>query len=562
LKRRTPHDAPLADAPADTPADPPSGTKTHRGPSRRALLRTVGIGAIGVGIGASAGPVWRAATSSPQPARVAFPQAGELRIDDVTVVDPADGSATPGRSVLLRGGRVLVVGAVGEVPSGPGARVLDGAGRYAVPGYVNMHSHALQAERPELFLAAMLAEGTTGFRQMLGTTELLRNRAEGRLPLTPHAPGLLSMPGDLILPFNARSPRGARDEIARQWDQGADFVKMVMVERDVFFAAVEAAHDRGLRIAGHLPPSVGVAEAAEAGFDCLEHLGTGNAVFIACSTDEDALWAEQDKGMPIPGWVTGLPFIDDVFSHVTDKQLINPAAFGKPAAVALLQRALDAFDEGKARALARTLAASGTWQSPTLVRLRTQYLADAPEYATDPWLGRMSSGARAGYEEVLGTFRALPPEMLATYRQAYARSLDIVRIMHEEGVPVLAATDGQGRVPGQWLQLELQELAAAGFSPLEVLRSATVHPAAYLGRADSAGRLVPGADADLLLLDSDPLTDVAHLGDIAWVVRAGHPLAADELAATVERLATEEPSASATAALASARRSADACCAV
>lgn len=546
--------------PEITSADDHPAPRTRRGPSRRTLLRTAGIGAVGVGLGAAAGPAWRAVTSSAEPARVPFPPADELRVDGVTVVDPLDGSATEGRSVLLRGGRVVTVGAVGEVTSSPGATVLDGDGRWAVPGYTNMHSHALQAEHPELLLATMLAEGTTGFRQMLGTDDMLRYRAEDRLPLTPHAPALLSMPGRLVLPFTAGSPQEARDEVARQWDRGADFIKMVMVERETFFAAVDAAHERGMRIAGHLPPSVGVAEAAEAGFDCIEHLGTGNAVFIACATDEDDLWAQQDKTMPIPGWVTGLPFVDKLFSAMTDKQLINPAAFGDPAGVALLQRALDGFDEDKARALARTLVAHGTWQSPTLVRLRTQYLADSPEYASDPWLRRMSAGARADYEDVLATFRALPAEMRATYREAYARSADVVRIMHAEGVPVVAATDGQGRVPGQWLQLELQELAAAGLSPLEVLRSATVAPARYLGRSDRSGRLVPGADADLLLLDADPLADAAHLGSISVVVRGGHPFTADELAATVDRLDAEGPSAAATAALAAARRSPDLCC--
>ncbi|WP_051796077.1 amidohydrolase family protein [Kibdelosporangium aridum] len=535
-------------------ADAPSGKS-----SRRSFLKTAGIGAVCVGAGAAAGPVYSAVTSSPVPPRVEIPRAQPLRIDGVTVVDPRDGSAAPNMSVLVRNGRIVSVAAAGSIAADRDVRIVDGAGRFVVPGYNNMHSHALQAQRPALMLAAMLAEGVTGMRQMLGTPELLRYRADHRLPLTQYAPALLSMPGDLLLPFNVGSADAAREEIDRQWEQGADFVKVILIERDAFFAAVQAAHAKGMRIAGHLPPSVDIIEASKAGYDSIEHLGTGNNVWIACSTDADRLRTEQDTSLPVPGWVARLPFAEDIFAARMAKQLINPAAFADPDNVALLRRALDTYDERKAREMGRTFAANGTWQSPTLVRLRTQYLADAPEYQTDPQLRLMSEQARKDYDEVLGIFTALPAEIRATYRRAYDMSLALLKIWHEEGVPIMTATDGMGSVPGQRLQLEFREMAKAGLRPRDILRAATAAPAEYLGRTDTMGRVAVGMDADFLLLDSDPLADVANLAHISAVVRSGHLHTSRELAETVERL-RNDPDPAASTAFHSVHNSFDPCC--
>jgi hypothetical protein len=468
--------------------------------------------------------------------RVVFPGAQPTRIDGVTIIDPRDGAATPGMSVLMRNGRISTVAPVGTVPVDDGVRVLDGAGRYAVPGYNNMHTHALQADRPALMMATMLAEGVTGMRQMMGSADLLRRRTENRLPLTPCAPQLLSIPGDLLLPFNCGSVDEVVDEITRQKDEGADFIKLILVERDVFFAAIDAAHDRGLKIAGHLPPSVSIVEASDAGFDSIEHLGTGANVWIACSSDA-TLGGKRDIRLPVPSWVVQAPFAYRVFTKLMEKRLINPAAFAKPGDVALLQKALDSYDDTRARELARTLAANRTWQTPTLVRLRTQFLADAPEYQNDPWLAMMSTRDRSDYGNVLDRFRRLPRHARTTYHQAYDMSLSTVGLWHEHGVPIMTGTDGQGRVPGQTLQLEFREMSKAGLAPLDILRASTVAPADYLDLTDRMGRIAQGMDANFLLLDSDPLAAVENLAAISVVVRAGHPITADDLAATIDHLA-------------------------
>jgi len=137
--------------------------------------------------------------------------------------------------------------------------------------------------------------------------------------------------------------------------------------------------------------------------------------------------------------------------------------------VARLQRAFDTYDEAKCRMLATRFAAYGTWQVPTLVRLRMQELADSPDYLVDPGLRYMTLGAIKEWREVTGRFHNLPPAMRATFRDAYQRQLALVKLLDKAGVPMMAGTDGGGRVPGQSLHQEFDELAKAGLSPLKIL---------------------------------------------------------------------------------------------
>lgn len=510
------------------------------GHSRRSFLKRAGLGALLVGAGAGGGQAVAHLLRPDVPPRTVFGQAEPVRIDNVTIVDPLDGSRAPGMSILVEAGRVAAVLPVGSVPAEASSRVIDGAGRFAVPGYNNMHTHALQAENPPLALATMLAEGVTGMRQMEGSEQMLRDRAEQRLPLTPHAPGLLEMPGALVLPFNAGTVEQVRQEIDRQWDQGADFIKMIMTDRDVFFEAVTAAHDRGLRIAGHLPPSIGIAEASAAGFDCVEHLGTSTNVWIACSRETEALWDEQDTALPVPRWVAALPGAGNVFTALMKDRLTGPATYTSAGVVDLLTRALDTYAEDRARDLAAGFVENGTWQSPTLVGTRSKYVADATEYRTDPWLEMMSTSEREKHTAAVEGFRALPDETLATFHGFYRRTLQTVGIWHDAVVPILAGTDGAGRGVASSMQREFQELAAAGLSPLDVLRSATTAPARYLHRTDRMGRIAQGTDADLLLLEADPLDSVDNLASIWLVVRGGHSFTATELDDRVEELARQD----------------------
>src|SRR3954453_14352089 len=116
-------------------------------------------------------------------------------LTDVTVVDPRDGSRPPHQDVRLDGGRIAAIGATGAAA---GAETVDGAGRVVVPGFVDMHSQAPDSPQQGGALELMLAHGITGFRQMSGTTALLRRRRAGGLGLPARCPARRAPPGRLL----------------------------------------------------------------------------------------------------------------------------------------------------------------------------------------------------------------------------------------------------------------------------------------------------------------------------------------------------------------------------
>lgn len=529
-----------------TPNDPPPtsdsvATQQARRLSRRRLFCYAGAGLVGAGAIATIGTQVRRSRSADEPTPLWLPSPNRLRLDGLTVVDPLDGSVRHNTSILIEGSQIRSVEAVTVAPQEDSALHIDCAGGYAVPGYNNMHSHALQTDRPQLFLATMLAEGVTGFRQMAGTPDLLAQRRQRKLPIGSFAPALLAMPGDILLPFNAASATDVTNEIARQQDQGADFVKHILVQRDVFFAAISAAHRRNVRIAGHLPGSVDVVEASNAGFDSIEHFGTGSNLWIDSSSRKPQLRKQEGTALPFPSWLAQVPFAGDVFLKSYNKQLINNAAYAKQPSIDLLRESLQSYDPGRADKLAALVAANGTWQCPTMVRLRTQYLAADPSYQKDPWLKFMSAQQLNDYRAALAKFDSLSQATRELYRTQYSMFLEVLSLWHQAGIRLLTGTDGQGRSPGQTLQAEFAEWAHAGIKPLEILRSTTVEPAKFLGRERSMGRIVPGATADLVILNADPLADAANLGAIRAVVRSGSYLTSDALHDATQRLARIEP---------------------
>jgi imidazolonepropionase-like amidohydrolase len=462
-----------------------------------------------------------------------------LVLDGGTIVDPRDGSTVANVSIRMKSGRIVEVSRCAAVGEYPATERIDVTGKFIVPGYNDMHSHALNLGDPSGSLALMLAEGVTGFRQMSGSPELLKKRRDNALPIGAAAPALLETPGAILTPLNAGSSEAAAAEIRRQHADGADFVKIVMASPDVFMAAVDEAVAVGIPILGHLQEGVDVMAASRAGFRSVEHLGPGSSVWASCSTVDEELRAQGYQRPVIKAPPVKIPFLDRIVAWRMQKLLVNPAAFTDPVDVARIQRALDTYSADKAAAMATQLAEHGTWQVPTLVRLRSMQYAGAPEYDRDELLSYLPAKNIRRWRKVTAKFLALPAEARATYRALYPRQLDLAGLFAEQGVPMMTGTDGGSMLaPGLTLRQEFGELAEAGLSPLKILQMTTTDPAEYLGREDKMGTVEPGRNADLVVLDANPLDDVKNLHRINAVIRAGKHYPAAELAALKARVAS------------------------
>jgi imidazolonepropionase-like amidohydrolase len=470
-----------------------------------------------------------------------------LVLRGVTVVETADGARTPNLDIQIADGVITAISAT--APDGL-AEVVDATGKYVVPGYVDMHVHALpdHGPIPAGALGLMLANGITGFRQMSGSLDLLARRRAGTLGMPVDAPGLLAMPGGLLTPMNAGTAAAAVATVREHHLAGADFVKAALVTPAVYFEAQTEANRLGIPLLGHLPSGIDVRAAARSGFRSIEHLGPGATMLVGCSCEAhclaDELAAAPGVGLP----AVRIPFLGGIVERVMRRVLrrivVNPTNMAKPADIALMQRAIDTFDEDVAAALAADVSSSGTWQCPTLIRMRAQQLCDAAEFSSDPHLRFMAPSTVAQWTAAAEKFGRFTDAQRATFRAGYDLLLRLTKIYDRAGARMLAGTDAVGAawvVPGFSLHREFAELAAAGLSPLRILQMTTSEPAAFLGTTDTMGSVEVGMQADLVVLDADPVVDVANLARITAVVRAGNVYSSADLDRLKNRIAAGTP---------------------
>jgi imidazolonepropionase-like amidohydrolase len=274
------------------------------------------------------------------------------------------------------------------------------------------------------------------------------------------------------------SPEEARRAVDDLWVKGVDFIKVGdTVDHGAYLAIAAQAKLRGLPFAGHLPVSVGAAEASRAGQRSIEHFGSArfHGVLIACSEDEVAL------------------------RRATQHALEGARAGGASPDATLLRaafitRLLHTYSATKAEALFSEMATNDTWQVPTLVAIRDVWNSQRPQLAE---------------EDIVAGDRLW---------QKYA---ELIRAMRAAGVKMLAGTDLPGTAERSPLHDELALLVEAGLSPMEALQTATRNPAEYLGTLGTEGTVELGKAADLVVLDGDPLSDIRNIRRVYAVVLRG-----------------------------------------
>ena len=430
-------------------------------------------------------------------------------IQNATVVNTKDGSLQTGVSVVIDAGKIQTVTSDPLNLTVGTAQVVDGTGKYVVPGFLDMHTHASNTlATPPGDFPVLLANGVTGVREASGSAALLQTIKQQNAAVvagTVDAPEVLLMPSSI---FGGQSPTdaGARQFVRDRLAEGAGFIKITGGSPAAYLGAIDEAKKQGSTSAGHLTLSVSALDSSNAGFHSFEHLGAGTGLILDCSTDDVNIRA-------------GL-----VANPIVLPNAINPRLYDGNAYAPFYQRIIDTYSDAKCQALAKTFAANDTWQTVTLIRLRTQDYGNDPVYRTDPNLQYVDKTRRALWESIASQYAAaIMPAALTTLHNYYALQLRVVKLMKQNGVKMLAASDlGGGLViPGFSLHQEFHELAAAGLSPLEILQMTTLNGAQFVGRESTMGTVEAGRNADLVLLDANPIADSANLDKVAAVFLRG-----------------------------------------
>jgi imidazolonepropionase-like amidohydrolase len=210
----------------------------------------------------------------------------DLLIRDVAIVDVAAGRATPPRSILIRGGQIAAIGVGLRVPAS--VRVMDGRGKFVIPGLWDMHVHLTSREQ----LPAYLHYGVTGVRDMgsdYDRVNLWRGEMQKGALLGPHietcGPALNGVASSDVRVV--RSPEEARTVFNQLDDESVDFIGILPeLPRDAYFALIERARKYYSAVAGDVPVSVSALEAVEARQKSIDHI---EAILLACSSEERRL---------------------------------------------------------------------------------------------------------------------------------------------------------------------------------------------------------------------------------------------------------------------------------
>jgi predicted amidohydrolase YtcJ len=171
------------------------------------------------------------------------------------------------------------------------------------------------------------------------------------------------------------------------------------------------------------------------------------------------------------------------------------------------------------------------WLTPTLVVEHAKVAIEEDTFTQDARRGQLPISVREAFDAYVLSKRGQAPIERASEHLWWRTQQRLVRRMNEVGAKILAGTDAacEGGLPGFSLHTELELLVEAGLSPLKAIQAATLSPARYFGAGDSMGIVVPGALADLLLLNSNPLDDISNTRDIYATVFDGHLLFRVEL---------------------------------
>jgi hypothetical protein len=439
-------------------------------------------------------------------------------IAHTNVIDTETGHETPDQTVILSGDRISAVQDSKSVKPPPGAEIVDGTGKYLIPGLWDMHVHGT---RFDATFPLYLANGVTGVREMFGPPDVNKFRSDlaARKIDAPHlylgSPIIDGKPVFWPRAIGVSTPEEARSVVADQKQKGAEFIKVYNeLSRDSYFAIIDESKHLNIPVVGHVPDAVSDWEASSAKQKSIEHL---DGIPLACSSREEEL---------------------------RRKMLASKSERERHS---LILEATRSYSEEKCRRLFAEFKKNGTWQVPTLTVLRSLGWLNDPKFRNDS-RARYFSGWVADRLAAKDDFRFKDwtDADFTLERERFVYYQRVVAEMFAAHVPMLAGTDSINPYcfPGFSLHDELALLVESGLTPLAALQTATRNPAQFMDATAKYGSVAPGKIADLVLLDADPLKDIHNTTKISGVFLAGKEFdraALDQLLRNAEVAAKQAP---------------------
>jgi len=409
--------------------------------------------------------------------------ADSTAIVNVNVIPMTSETVLRSQTVVVMDGIITAIGNVDDVAAPDNAVIVDGTDRFLVPGLAEMHGHVTgtgEAQINRLF-SLFLANGVTTVRGMLGRPSHLQLReavAEGKI----FGPRLITS-GPSFNGNSVHSEADARRMVREQHAAGYDFLKVHPgMSREEFVAMADTANELGMPFAGHVPVSVGLDGVLASGMATIDHLDGYMAALLPKNSDTSGGF----------GGFFGVMLADQVIEE----------RIGDVVAATLEAGVANVPTESLFERLVNDVPANELDSEPEM-RLM-------PGATVRRWRNAKESTVSEG-----GFDPAVAARAIKVRRQ-------LILALHEAGATLLLGSDAPQvfNVPGFSLHHELAFLVAAGLTPFEALQTGTTAPADFFGI--DTGRIAVGKKADLVLLDANPLEDIANSRRVHGVMAAGN----------------------------------------
>jgi len=395
------------------------------------------------------------------------PVAKQLVISHVTLIDGTGKAAVKDATVFVEEGRIGDISTAAKPVIPVGATVIDGRGKFLIPGLWDMHAHYEQVEWGPIYLAAGVTTARDVGNEFDFITTVRDTVASGK-GIGPEilVAGIVDGSGPISLgAVVADTPDQALEIVRKYKAAGAQQIKIYSsLKPELVPVITSEAHKLGMTVTGHVPNGMTTAQAVEAGYDQINHIQYPT---------RDLLHIERGK-----------PFTVDFTTDDAKKQ------------IALFKEHHTVFDDTVSLYENFYHSASVPYSTlePGLLKVAPQ-LAEA-----------LSSPGVSG-------------ERAATTKATLDAMMETVRELHKDGLTLIAGTDQN--IPGYSLHRELELYVEAGFTPMEALQAATSVPAKAMGLDKTVGTIELGKRADFVLLGADPLADIHNTRSIAKTISAG-----------------------------------------
>jgi imidazolonepropionase-like amidohydrolase len=408
---------------------------------------------------------------------------GDLVIRNARLFDPRDLSVTDHTSVLVRGERIVRVAPDGELTDArPDAEVIDAGGKFLMPGLWDNHQHFSDVDG-----MLDLANGVTSARDMANDTDAFLKRVERFDNGTEIGPrvlkaGIIDGTGELAGPTKMRAdtPEEALKDVDWYADHGYVQIKIYSsIKPELVPLIADRAHERGLRVSGHVPAFMSAKMFVEAGADEIQHIN----------------------------------FIELNFLYPEVKETRNRDRFIKVA-----EHAREFTpDKPEVKAFIAFLKRHHTVLDPTMGAFEGLFAGDPakPTPGLEDVAPRFPPQIRRA---LLSGALDVPKGQEDAYKAAFPSMMKLFKALHDAGIVMVPGTDG---LSGYMLHHELELYAKAGIPPAEVLRMATLTSALVMGANKDRGVIEAGKLADMVLIDGDPAKAMSDIRKVSRVLKGG-----------------------------------------